>query len=258
GTLTIEARNEAMGPEAPVLPDRAATSLGVRLVVRDTGMGMTPDVQARVFEPFFTTKALGKGTGLGLATVFGIVEQSGGTISVESEQGRGTAFTIVLPRTADAVESTVPGTVTTSTSGTETVLVVDDEPLVREVTVRALRSGGYQVLTAAGGDDALALAGRADTHLDLVITDVVMPGMDGSAVAEELRRRDPRLPVLFVSGHAHDCVLHHGVSEGSVEFLSKPFTASSLRARVRQMLDAASRASRPASAGRGALARSAR
>jgi PAS domain S-box-containing protein len=210
-----------------------------RLSVRDSGHGMSPEVKAHAFEPFFTTKPVGKGTGLGLATVYGIVKQSEGYILVESEPGQGAEFALYFPRIAEAaaVAAKPPGPVV-ATHGTETVLVVEDDPHVRESTVRSLRGNGYSVLTASNGAEALDLGSRKEEPVHLLVTDVVMPGLDGPAVADALRHHHPEMRVLYVSGHAEGAIVHHGVLEPGIEFLPKPFTASSLLARVRAVLDA--------------------
>jgi CheY-like chemotaxis protein len=199
---------------------------------------MSPEVKAHLFEPFFTTKPMGKGTGLGLATVYGIVKQSGGHVRVESELGLGTSFEVCFPRTVAAAETEVTPAPGTATSGTETILIVEDDPHVREVTVRSLRAGGYRVLVAGNGGEAFDLAALEPNPLKLLITDVVMPGIDGRTLADELRRRIPELRVLFVSGHAEEFIGKHGVLEPGIELLPKPFTGSSLLARVRVVLDA--------------------
>jgi hemerythrin-like metal-binding protein/PAS domain S-box-containing protein len=233
GTLALETSNvEAPGPVGKPVE-------WVRLTVRDTGVGLSPEARAHLFEPFFTTKPRGKGTGMGLATVDGIVHQCGGEIRVESEPGLGTAFEILLPRStsgAPCAEPPVP--FVARPGGSETVLVVEDEPEVREVTQRALRSGGYQVLAAASGDEALALDPAILGRVQLLVTDVVMPGLDGRATAEEMRRRNPSLRVLYVSGYTPDVIAQRGALDADTEFLPKPFTAELLLSRVRAILDA--------------------
>jgi len=237
GKLAIETRNLAGEPDGAV--EHADAGRWVRLTVRDSGVGMDPDVKSHVFEPFFTTKPSGQGTGLGLATVYGIVKQSEGHIHVDSAPGSGTTFDVCLPATADALAVAPPQPAATSTRGTETVLVVEDDPLVRAVTVRALRAGGYRVLVASDGGEALATDAGALSQVRLLVTDVVMPGMDGRALAEALRRVHPDVRVLFVSGYTQDLIAERGVLASGVEFLPKPFTAASLLARVRAVLDAA-------------------
>jgi len=233
GTLAIELRNveAAAGSRAG-----GAASDQVRLAVRDTGTGIAPEAMIHLFEPFFTTKPQGKGTGLGLATVYGIVTQSGGRIHAESVPGQGSTFRIHFPRAPGVPDPAPAEAETTAAGGTETVLVVEDDPAVRRVTTDALRGAGYQVLAAMNGYEALDLA-RADApRLDLCVTDVVMPGLNGKEVADELRRLRPTLPVLFVSGYPQDVVGARGLLEGS-ELLLKPFTPAALLRRVRALLD---------------------
>jgi two-component system, cell cycle sensor histidine kinase and response regulator CckA len=234
GRLTLETRNASGSPGST-----ASAGEWIQLLVRDTGVGMSPEVKAHLFEPFFTTKPQGHGTGLGLSTVHGIVSLANGRVRVESEPGVGSVFEISFPRGVEAVDpATRPATrPAPMTGGTESVLVVEDDPLVREVTARALRSGGYRVLMADGGADALLVASREGEMLRLVVTDVVMPGLDGKSLADELARRLPGVRVLFVSGYTRDVISHHGVLDSGIEFLQKPFTSSALLARVRGLLD---------------------
>jgi two-component system cell cycle sensor histidine kinase/response regulator CckA len=245
GTLVIETRNARVDPgAADANPDTnpgATSGQWVNLVVRDSGSGMTTDVQERIFEPFFTTKELGKGTGLGLATVHGIVTQNGGRVLVESQPGLGTTFEVRFPRTlvdarSNAAPSPVP--VPAPARGSETILVIEDDPRVRAVTVRALRAAGHRVLVAGNGAEALGIAEGNPGGLHLVVTDVVMPGMSGRAVVDALRSRRPGLPALFVSGYPQEVIARRGVLDTGIEFLAKPFTPSSLVARVRAILDA--------------------
>ena len=233
GTLSIETRNA-------VLPAVAGGSPAewVLLVVRDTGAGMSPEVLDRVFEPFFTTKEVGKGTGLGLATVHGIVVQNGGRVLVESHPGRGTTFEIRFPRTHAEPSPAPRPREARPARGHETVLVVEDDPRVRAVTVRALEGAGYQVLVAPDGPAALSVAATAGA-LDLVVTDVVMPGMSGRAVVEALRARQAGLRALFVSGYPAEVIAQRGVLDDGIAFLPKPFTPDALVTRVRALLDAA-------------------
>jgi PAS domain S-box-containing protein len=232
GTLTIETRNVAVAGDLEVPPGDY-----VQLLLRDSGTGMTPDEKSHLFEPFFTTKPQGQGTGLGLATVYGIVTQSEGYVRVQSEPGQGTIFLMLFPRT---VERPAPPTKTApdkpALGGEETVLLVEDEPLVRDVTVRALEAAGYTVLVVGDGEQALALDPARLREARLLITDVVMPGMDGATLAGNLRGRNPNLSVLFISGYTRDALARHGVLDGGVNFLPKPFTGAELLARVRELL----------------------
>ena len=213
----------------------------VRLVVRDTGVGMDGLIKAHLFEPFFTTKGPGKGTGLGLATVYGIVTQAGGAIRVESEPGQGAVFTIELPRVdapADLPgDLAVPGA---APYGSETVLLVEDEPAVRGLARDILHQQGYTVLEAADGDEALRVGREHGGPIHLLVTDVVMPQMGGRELADRLRAGRSETKVLYVSGYTDDAILHQGVSETGTAFLAKPFTAAALAHKVRQVLDAAS------------------
>ena len=238
GSLRIETRNVSAGDDEIGPKGDRRSGDWVRIAVQDSGTGMPPEVMSHLFEPFFTTKERGRGTGLGLATVHGIVAQSGGHIHVESESGRGTTFRICLPRSEEeAVER--PATPTPGTlRGSETLLVVEDDPRVRGITVRALEENGYQVITAGSGEEALALVRGREGRIDLVVTDVVMPGMSGREVVDALRRNLPGLRALFVSGYTQDAIAQRGVLDSGVEFLQKPFTPATLAVRVRVVLDA--------------------
>jgi len=224
---------------APPLPAMAAGDW-VRLTLRDSGTGMSPEVKAHLFEPFFTTKAEGRGTGLGLATVYGIVKQSGGHIRVESDVASGSAFEIYLPRGPDTVLPGASRIEPRAARFSGSVLLVEDDAGVREVAARALREGGFLVLAAGGAGEAMELAARSPGPVDVLVTDVVMPGVNGKTLAEELRRRRPDLRVLFVSGYPDDIIGRHGVLEPGVEFLSKPFTPAALVARVGGLMTGAS------------------
>ncbi len=240
GRLTLRVRNLVVTAAEAALEGGARAGEWVQLTVQDTGTGMSPEVLAHLFEPFFTTKPKGSGTGLGLATVYGIVTQAGGTVQVRSEVGSGTTFDVRLPRhqgQAPAPAAAQP-TAARSAGGSETVLAVEDDPLVRDITARALRAGGYQVLVAAGGAEALALAASHPGPIHLLLTDVIMPEMDGLALAGALRRRLPEVRVLYVSGYSQDVVSHRGILDPGVELLAKPFSSATLLARVRSVLDA--------------------
>jgi PAS domain S-box-containing protein len=237
GRIAFETSNVMLDPDDVARFPGTQPGPWVRLVVRDSGAGMSSDVRAHLFEPFFTTKAVGKGTGLGLSTVYGIVAQSGGVVAVESAPKRGTSFTFHFPRSvADASPPARPPAAA-RVRGTETVLVVEDEPLVRAVTVRALASGGYRVLAAGSGAEALALMGREPHSVELLVSDVVMPGMSGPEVAVALCRQRPDLKVLLVSGYTRDAVLERGALPPGTELLEKPFTPAELLKRVRALLD---------------------
>jgi PAS domain S-box-containing protein len=210
----------------------------VVLSVSDTGMGMDDETQNRLFEPFFTTKELGKGTGLGLATVYGIVKQSGGFIWVYSELGRGTTFKIYLPREEGALSPPpVSRHSRNSFRGNETVLVVEDAEPLRCLTREFLTGCGYTVLEAANGREALEMVRQASARIHLLVTDLVMPGISGRLLAEELTARDPHLAVLYMSGYSNDRVMPSGVLTDGAAFLEKPFSREALLRKVRQLLD---------------------
>jgi len=237
GKLTVETANVELDRGDVRSHQGVPPGAYVLLAISDSGEGMPPHVLAHVFEPFFTTKAPGIGTGLGLATVYGIVKQAGGHIWLYSEVGRGTTFKIYLPRTEEAPVDAPPATPRPASQGTETVLVVEDEPGVRELAIRALRGGRYRVLSAAGGPEALELAARTSEPIHLLVTDVVMPGLSGKQVADALVAQRPGLRVLYVSGYTENTIVHHGVLDAGVHFLSKPFTPGSLLEKVRRVLD---------------------
>jgi two-component system cell cycle sensor histidine kinase/response regulator CckA len=211
----------------------------VMLSVGDTGTGMTEDVKAHLFEAFFTTKVSGKGTGLGLATCQTIVQQSGGYIGVSSELGKGTAFKIFFPRVEQPLDPLVaPRQTGPVPRGTETLLVVEDEPPVRHLACNFLKTQGYQVLSASNGQDALHVArDHKGAPIRLVVTDVIMPLMGGKVMAEWLKTTYPDLKILFTSGYADDAITQDGVLEAGIEFLSKPYTPATLAGKVREMLD---------------------
>jgi CheY-like chemotaxis protein len=240
GRLTIETSNVVL--DRAYARQHAGLEPGpyVVLAVSDTGHGMRPEVLARVFEPFFTTKEPGKGTGLGLATVHGIVKQSGGHVGVYSEPGQGTTFKVYLPRTdAPTVEAEPPATADELPRGSETILLVEDEASLRELVRECLEGGGYTVLPARHGTQALELCERHSGPLHLLMTDVVMPGMNGRELAERLRALRPEIRVLYMSGYTDDAVVLHGVLAEDMAFLQKPFTAETLARTVRLVLGSA-------------------
>ena len=232
GALTIELANAEITETA----DGAVPGRYVRVVVADTGEGLDPDAREHLFEPFFTTKDLGKGTGLGLATTYGIVEQSGGFIRVESEPGRGARFEIYLPAAESTRESPGPAAAEVG-GGCETVMLVEDEQVVREVVRQMLERQGYAVLVAGDGAEALALAERHEGVIDVLATDVVLPRMSGRELADRLLPLRPGLRVLFMSGYTEDPAAWEGLEERKA-FLQKPFTASDLDASLRGLLAA--------------------
>jgi CheY-like chemotaxis protein len=210
----------------------------VMLAVSDTGCGMDPEVQARIFEPFFTTKAVGQGTGLGLSTVYGIVKQSGGYVWVYSEPGQGSVFKIYLPA-ARGDEPAQPPLERPEPPhrGSETIMVIEDEEVVRNLASRGLRDQGYSVIEARNGVQALQLIEQHPGAIDLVISDVVMPEMGGREFGQSLARLEPTLPVLFMSGYTGEDVVQRGLLEPGAPFQQKPFTPAGLAIKVRAMLD---------------------
>jgi len=238
GSLTIETANVALAEAYMAAHSVVEPGSYVLLAVSDTGSGMDAAVQARVFEPFFTTKPKGQGTGLGLATVYGIVKQSGGYIWLYSELGRGTTFKVYLPRIDAPVESTRPAPVIpASLRGSEAILLVEDQEEVRKLVRRMLEGRGYRVLVAASGHEALRLAEQQAGAIHLLVTDVVMPGMSGREVALLLAPTHPTMKVLYLSGYTDESVVRHGILEPGVAFLQKPFTAETLARKVREVLD---------------------
>jgi CheY-like chemotaxis protein len=237
GTILIEAQNQRF--EGTTLPPENVMPAGdyIRLTVSDTGVGMDPETQRHLFEPFFTTKEPGKGTGLGLATVYGIVKQSGGFIYAQSERGRGSQFRIFLPRVSGIPEKLESHTPTPRPPAAEgTLLLVEDEESVRRLARRVLEGVGYRVLEAASGTEALGIVESWEGPLDLVVTDVIMPGMSGQELSARLRERRPTLRILYVSGYTDDAILQHGILLPNTSFLQKPFTPGSLAQRVQEVM----------------------
>jgi two-component system, cell cycle sensor histidine kinase and response regulator CckA len=237
GRLTVETQNVVLDEAYAATQSDARPGPHVLLAVSDTGQGMSPEVMGKAFEPFFTTKGVGRGTGLGLATVYGIVRQAGGHVGVYSEVGVGTTFKAYFPRAETTPGEGRPDRDTAPGRGTETVLVVEDDAAVRALTRRVLTGHGYTVLEAADGDEAARIADAHGGPVHLLVTDVVMPGAGGRVVAEDLARRLPGLRVLFMSGYTDDAVVRHGVLHDRVHFLQKPFTGPTLAAKVRAVLD---------------------
>lgn len=210
----------------------------VMLAVSDSGMGMSDEVKRQIFEPFFTTKEVGQGTGLGLATVYGIVKQSGGNIEVYSEEGVGTSFKIYLPRVAGEIDSTqIWDNSPEMSEGIETILLVEDEEIVRKLSRKILETCGYKVFEAENGVAAMAIFETIDCQIDLLLTDVVMPKMGGRELAAELTAKLPNLQVLFTSGYTDDAVVRHGVIEANTNFIQKPYTPEALAGKIRKVLN---------------------
>jgi len=235
GTIMIETANVAF--DEAYASTHADTRPGphVMLAVSDTGTGMTPEVKKRLFEPFFTTKPTGTGTGLGLATVYGMVKQSGGWIWVYSEPGRGSTFKVYFPRTDSAPAAPQPVSKSEG-GGAETILVVEDQAEVRNLAVTALRKCGYTVHSAADGAEALSFSRQFDGPIHLLLTDVIMPGITGREIADKLRGERPGLRVLFMSGYTANVIAHHGVLDAGIDYLQKPFTPELLAGKVREVL----------------------
>lgn len=238
GRLTIETANVVLEQDYTSRHFGAQPGPHVLLAITDTGHGMSAEVQAHIFEPFFTTKEGGKGTGLGLATVFGIVKQSGGNIWVYSEEGIGTTFKIYLPRAQEsAAEATVTEVKPELLSGHETILLAEDNGQVRDLIRRVLQNQGYTLLEAQNGREALDLAARHPGPIHLLLTDLIMPDLSGAVLAEQLAQIRPDIKILFMSGYNDDAIAHHGMLEPNIILLQKPFSPTTLAARVRAALD---------------------
>ena len=239
GRLTLETANVDLDGEYARAHLGVAPGAYVMLAVSDTGIGMDRATQARIFEPFFTTKEQGKGTGLGLATVFGIVRQAGGAVWVYSEPGKGSTFKVYLPRVDEAATNARSGddAMPALARGSETILLVEDEDLVRGVTKRILVRAGYRVIEARSPHQALILAEQEAGRIDLVLTDVIMPKMNGRQLADRLLAERPGLRILFMSGYTDDVILQHGVLDGRAPFLQKPVSPDDLTRKVREVLD---------------------
>ncbi len=237
GTLTIETSNVELGTDYAATHPEVTPGEYVMVGVSDTGAGMDAATLARVFEPFFTTKEHGRGSGLGLATCYGIAKQSGGSIWAYSEVGRGTTFKVYLPRVRAALSAPLVRPVAASPTGTETLLLVEDDDLVRRIAARILTSHGYNVILAADGAEAIARFHELTGKIDALITDVVLPKVSAKELVAELRRSSPALKVLYTSGYTENTVVHQGVVDADVNFLAKPYLPADLTRAVRAVLD---------------------
>jgi CheY-like chemotaxis protein len=238
GKLTIETANVELDESYARSHVDVKPSHYVMFSVSDTGVGMTPEVRERIFEPFFTTKEKGKGTGLGLATAYGIVKQSEGNIWVYSEQGKGTTFKIYLPRVNEPLEEVGKEVLKEELPrGNETILIVEDEEEVRKLAAKILERQGYRILETSNGNDALVACEKHKSSIHLMLADIVMPGMSGSELAKLLKPLYPETKILYMSGYTDDAIVRHGVLEKGVNYIQKPFTMEELAKKVRKVLD---------------------
>jgi signal transduction histidine kinase/CheY-like chemotaxis protein len=239
GKLTIETKNDDLDETYARQHVAVVPGPYVMLAVSDTGVGMDEETLRHIFEPFFTTKSVEKGTGLGLSTVYGIIKQSGGNIWVYSEPGKGATFKLYLPRVDErAQDYRHPEESSESPRGNETILLVEDEPVVLKLAQEVLETLGYRVLAAATGDAALSLCDQSNETIHLMLSDVIMPQMSGRQVATRIQSLRPQMRILYMSGYADSAIVHHGVLEEGTWFIQKPFSPQALALKVREVLDA--------------------
>jgi CheY-like chemotaxis protein len=237
GTLALETSNANLNRSNCGLDLHVPPGAYVCLMVSDTGIGMDARTRARIFEPFFTTKPAGKGTGLGLATVYGIIQQSGGYLGVKSEPGAGATFRIYLPRVNEPVEHLAPVTARPAPrGGHQTILVVDDDSQVRQLAKTVLTTSGFNVLEAEGSEQAERLAALHQGAIDILLTDVVMPGCSGREIARHICGNGSKTRVLYMSGYPNDAIAHHGILNSEISLLQKPFSPARLVEKVREVL----------------------
>ena len=237
GKLTIETQAVSFNEELADQPFAVSAGSYIKLLVTDTGIGMDEETVARIFEPFFTTKEAGRGTGLGLSTVYGIIKQSGGCILVHSELGRGTTFAVYLPQVDAGSEEYKLSTANQGhLQGSKTILLVEDDGTVRRTVSKILETYGYQVLEARNGGSALLLCEQYKKPIDLLLTDVVMPEMSGRELADRLASQHPEMKVLYMSGYTDDVIVHHGVLNEGIAFIQKPFAVDVLARKIREVL----------------------
>jgi two-component system cell cycle sensor histidine kinase/response regulator CckA len=250
GTLTIRTANLTAAAPMPAVGEMLPAGDYARIDIVDTGSGIPPEIIDRIFEPFFSTKPVGAGTGLGLATVYGIVKQSGGHVAIESKLGAGTTFSIFLPRYAESAGAAAARRegmeeAARDLTGAGTILLVEDEDAVRLFSARALRNKGYKVIEARSGEAALVIMGQDEEPIDLLITDVVMPEMDGPALVEEVRSRRPDMKVIFISGYAESAFRQRASDGSMLHFLAKPFSLKQLATKVKDVLEESSDSPQP-------------
>ena len=237
GTIEIETANVQADEETSNLPPGMKRGIYVMLSVSDTGVGMNPEVRERIFEPFFTTKEKGKGTGLGLSTVYGIIKQSGGDIWVSSEPGQGTIFEIYLPRVDEPLQESQKANFQGGLrGGDETILIVEDEDGVRKLTRKILSKQGYKILEASSGGDALLLCEQLNEPIHLLLSDVVMPGINGPELARRIKTLSPGVKVLFMSGYADRTIFQSGILDEKASFIQKPFSARDLAEKIQEVI----------------------